>query len=197
MVFWPSMVSRMMSAWPACWAVSAMMCRSTRRADQRAPGSNHGASGSGCAASRSGRCATSSSVRRGRPRRRRRARPPASRRAAAGTPPCARPRRRQSLERRASSPPARSRMKSAQFRSTAVTCLIRPPRVQLAGGGALPGLLVGEAAGGEAQEAAVLAQGLEQVGAARRSSGRRLVGVGQAVLGGSSSSMPAPWSRSR
>lgn len=37
----------MMSAWPACWAVSAMMCRSTRRTDQLAPGSNHGASGSG------------------------------------------------------------------------------------------------------------------------------------------------------
>ena len=29
-----------MSAWPACWAVSAMMCRKTRRADRRAPGAS-------------------------------------------------------------------------------------------------------------------------------------------------------------
>ena len=42
--FWPSMVSRRMSAWPACWEVSATMCTNTRRADQLAPGSNHGAS---------------------------------------------------------------------------------------------------------------------------------------------------------
>jgi hypothetical protein len=46
-VFEPSMASRMMSAWPACCEVSAMMCSSTRRTDQRAPGSNHGAEGSG------------------------------------------------------------------------------------------------------------------------------------------------------
>ena len=31
------MVSRMMSAWPACWAVSATMCTKARRADQVAP----------------------------------------------------------------------------------------------------------------------------------------------------------------
>ena len=31
----PSIVSRMMSAWPACCAVSAMRCSTTRRADQR------------------------------------------------------------------------------------------------------------------------------------------------------------------
>jgi hypothetical protein len=60
----PSRDSRMMSAWPACWAVSAITCSSTRRADQRARGSNQGAGGSGWAASRSGSCATSSSVRR-------------------------------------------------------------------------------------------------------------------------------------
>ena len=41
--------------------VSAMMCRKTRRADQRAPGSNHGASGSAWSASRSA-VATRSSV---------------------------------------------------------------------------------------------------------------------------------------
>jgi len=43
----PSRDSRMMSAWPACWAVSAITCSSTRRADQWAPGSNQGAGGSG------------------------------------------------------------------------------------------------------------------------------------------------------
>ena len=59
----PSRVSRMMSAWPACCAVSAMMCRSTRRADHDSPGSNQGAFGSGCPAFRLGRLATSSSVR--------------------------------------------------------------------------------------------------------------------------------------
>jgi hypothetical protein len=42
----PSRDSRMMSAWPACCAVSAMMCKITRRADHRAPGSNHGLGGS-------------------------------------------------------------------------------------------------------------------------------------------------------
>src|SRR5215472_5715979 len=52
----------MMSAWPACCAVSAMMCNRTRRADHDAPCSNQGASGSGWAASRSGRPRTSSSV---------------------------------------------------------------------------------------------------------------------------------------
>ena len=52
----------MMSACPACWAVSAITCSSTRRADQRAPGGNQGASGSGWAASRSGSPATSSAV---------------------------------------------------------------------------------------------------------------------------------------
>ncbi len=41
----PSRDSRMMSAWPACWTVSAITCSSTRRADQRAPGSNQGAGG--------------------------------------------------------------------------------------------------------------------------------------------------------
>ena len=51
--FWPSIVSRRMSAWPACWAVSATMCTNTRRAVQLAPGSNHGAAGSGCDRSRS------------------------------------------------------------------------------------------------------------------------------------------------
>jgi hypothetical protein len=61
-VFAPSRASRMMSAWPACWAVSAMMWTSARRAVQRAPGGNQGASGSGCEASRS-TSATSSSVR--------------------------------------------------------------------------------------------------------------------------------------
>ncbi len=43
----------MMSAWPACWVVSARMCVKTRRADHRAPGANHGASGSGWLESRS------------------------------------------------------------------------------------------------------------------------------------------------
>ena len=37
MVLAPSRDSRMMSAWPACWAVSAITCRSTRRADQPLP----------------------------------------------------------------------------------------------------------------------------------------------------------------
>jgi len=60
----PSRDSRMMSAWPACCAVSAMMCRSTRRADHRSPGANQGAFGSGCAAFRSGSAVTSASVRR-------------------------------------------------------------------------------------------------------------------------------------
>jgi hypothetical protein len=47
MDFAPSRDSLMMSAWPACWAVSVAMCSSVRRADQRAPGSYHGAGGSG------------------------------------------------------------------------------------------------------------------------------------------------------
>ena len=94
MVLAPSRDSRMMSAWPACWAVSAMMCSNAVRADQRAPGSNHGASGSGWAASRSGRDATSSSVRSA-TRRTPRACPPASRLRASGTPrSCSRPRSR-------------------------------------------------------------------------------------------------------
>lgn len=46
MLFWPSIVSRMMSAWPACWAVSAAMWRKTRRTDQKTPGGCHGAAGS-------------------------------------------------------------------------------------------------------------------------------------------------------
>ena len=58
----PSSDSRMMSACPACWAVSVAMCSSVRRADQRSPGGFHGAGGSGWSASRSGRVATSSSV---------------------------------------------------------------------------------------------------------------------------------------
>ena len=62
-VFWPSIVSRMMSACPECWAVSATMCRNTRRAERVAPGANHGAGGSGCARSRSGSDSTSASVR--------------------------------------------------------------------------------------------------------------------------------------
>src|SRR4051794_1546875 len=61
MDFCPSMVSRRMSAWPACCAVSARMCVKTRRALHDAPGSNLGASGSGCSASRSTLC-TSASV---------------------------------------------------------------------------------------------------------------------------------------
>ncbi len=36
-------VIRRLSACPACWLVSAIRCRSTRRAYQLAPGSNHGA----------------------------------------------------------------------------------------------------------------------------------------------------------
>ena len=63
MVFWPSSDSRRTSAWPACCAVSAMTCSSTRRTDHDAPGGNHGASGSGCALSRSGWSTTSWSVR--------------------------------------------------------------------------------------------------------------------------------------
>jgi hypothetical protein len=47
MDFAPSRDSLMMSAWPACWAVSVAMCSSVRRADQRAPGLFHGAGGSG------------------------------------------------------------------------------------------------------------------------------------------------------
>ena len=47
MLFAPSSDSRMMSACPACWAVSARTCSRTRRADHRAPGSNQGACGSG------------------------------------------------------------------------------------------------------------------------------------------------------
>ena len=39
----PSRASRMMSACPACWAVSATMCRNPRRAERVAPGANHGA----------------------------------------------------------------------------------------------------------------------------------------------------------
>ena len=50
----PSMVSRMMSAWPACWAVSATMCTIVRRTLRTAPSANHGAGGSGNDASRSG-----------------------------------------------------------------------------------------------------------------------------------------------
>ena len=85
MDFWPSRVSRMMSAWPACWAVSAMMCMNTRRADQRAPGSNHGrrrqrlrprSGRAACAPAR--RCAPP-------PARRRPAARPGSRPAASGT----------------------------------------------------------------------------------------------------------------
>src|SRR5438270_9432835 len=49
----------MMSACPACCAVSARMCMNTRRADQRAPGSNQGASGSGWSPSREGRLSMS------------------------------------------------------------------------------------------------------------------------------------------
>ena len=52
----------MMSAWPACWAVSARMCSKTRRADQLAPGSNQGATGRGWEASSEGSVATSCSV---------------------------------------------------------------------------------------------------------------------------------------
>ena len=58
----PSSDSRMMSACPECCAVSAMMCRITRRADHRSPDWNQGRSGSGCAASRSGSVRTISSV---------------------------------------------------------------------------------------------------------------------------------------
>ncbi len=58
----PSIVSRMMSAWPACCAVSATTCMRTRRADHDAPCSNHGASGSGCEIPRDGSVMTSSSV---------------------------------------------------------------------------------------------------------------------------------------
>lgn len=44
----------MMSACPACCAVSVMMCMSVRLADHRAPGGNHGALGQRSAASISG-----------------------------------------------------------------------------------------------------------------------------------------------
>ena len=47
----------------ACCAVSATMCTAERRTERVATGGNHGASGSGYAASRSGSVATSSSVR--------------------------------------------------------------------------------------------------------------------------------------
>ena len=50
----PSSDSRMMSAWPACCAVSAMMCSRTWRADHCPPAGCHGALGSGCVAFRSG-----------------------------------------------------------------------------------------------------------------------------------------------
>src|SRR5579862_6233152 len=63
-VFLPSSDSRMMSAWPACWAVSATRWSNTRRADHDVPGGNHGASGSGWAALSDGSATTSSSVRR-------------------------------------------------------------------------------------------------------------------------------------
>ena len=53
----------MMSACPACWAVSCRMCRSTSRADQAVSGGYQGASGSLCDASRSGSAAITSSVR--------------------------------------------------------------------------------------------------------------------------------------
>jgi hypothetical protein len=46
-VFCPSRASRRMSAWPACWAVSATMCMKTRRAERWAFGGNQGATGSG------------------------------------------------------------------------------------------------------------------------------------------------------
>ena len=51
-----------MSACPACWEISAIRCSATRRTDQRAPASNHGAEGSGWLASRSGAEAIRSSV---------------------------------------------------------------------------------------------------------------------------------------
>ncbi len=165
-VFWPSIVSRMMSACPACWAVSATMCRNTRRAERVAPGANHGAVGSGCAVSRSGatrrgrRCAR-------RPARRRRATPA---RVSSGS-------SRNSfwplldhLRARVDSPSIdgiasvpRS-MKSAHRASVAATCLISPPRVSSLAVGDEPGLLVGQALDGVTQEVPVRAQGLQEVG---------------------------------
>jgi hypothetical protein len=48
--------------------------------------------------------------------------------------------------------------------SVSATCLIRPPKAQLAGRGLPCGLLVGQAASGITQEVALPGQGLQQVG---------------------------------
>ena len=119
-----------------------MMCRNTRRADQRAPGSNHGASGSGVGGVEVGSVATSSSVRRadllvvgqhaGQGLAGLQVPVPAPRVGA----PVAVHRLGAALGEAAPSPP----------RSPA-TCLIRPARFSALTVGPLRGLLVGEARG--------------------------------------------------
>ncbi|MER7229846.1 hypothetical protein ABT348_02695 [Streptomyces olivaceus] len=59
-------------------------------------------------------------------------------------------------------------------------------QTELAGGGPEPRLLVGEVAGGEAQEVALLGERLQQVGPFT-SDGRDGLGVGRLVAGGRAS----------
>ena len=130
-VFWPSIASRMMSAWPACWVALRDDVQDHPAGRPRRPGSNHGASGSGCAGvevdgrdQRVGRAATFVVARRAG---RRGSRPPAAGSCRVSS---------ESPLARSPSPAAPSATKLDPARSIAATCLIRPPEAQLADGGA-------------------------------------------------------------